>query len=123
MDFNNAHSLSHGQDAAPMAARPAHSHVLIGEVIEIAGSSSQLLLDGNALQSLKGHGDPSIAMAGQVGSQVKIRIGDNWLVAAIRTQKMHQREAGLIIATIDFLGEGDEEVVTGRINNFRHASS
>lgn len=119
MDFNNAHSLSHGQDAAPMAARPAHSHVLIGEVIEIAGSSSQLLLDGNALLSLKSHGDPSIAMAGQVGSQVKIRIGDNWLVAAIRTQKMHQREAGLIIATIDFLGEGDEEVVTGRINNFR----
>ncbi len=58
-------------------------------------------------------------MAGQVGSQVKIRIGDTWLIAGIRTQKMHQREAGLIVAAIDFLGEGDEEKLTGRINNFR----
>src|SRR3546814_15808241 len=32
---------------------------------------------------------------------------------------MHERGEGLIVATIDFLGEGDEEKITGRIHNFR----
>jgi DNA helicase HerA-like ATPase len=121
MDFVHNSQSHHVDDyqapPAPMAI--PQGAIRIGEVIEIAGSSSQLLLDGNVLMSLLDHHDPSIAMAGQVGSQVKIRIGDSWLVAAIRTQKMHQREAGLIVAAIDFLGEGDEEVLTGRINNFR----
>src|SRR3546814_2286947 len=58
-------------------------------------------------------------MAGQVGAQVKIRVGNIWLVASIRDQQMHERGEGLIVATIDFLGEGDEEKITGRIHNFR----
>ncbi len=120
MDFsapqhnNTVHADDH---VAPNAIQ--QQAIRIGEVIEIAGSSSQLLLDAGLLHQLVTHHDPSIAMAGQVGSQVKIRIGQHWLVAAIRTQKMHQREANLIVAAIDFLGEGDEEVLTGRINNFR----
>ncbi|MBX9727657.1 MAG: DUF87 domain-containing protein [Sphingopyxis sp.] len=91
----------------------------IGEVMDIAGSSSQILLDANALRTLADSTDSAVSMAGQVGSQIKIRIGDNWLVAGIRNQKLHGRDAGLIIATIDFLGEGDEELLTGKINNFR----
>jgi uncharacterized protein len=106
-------------EPAPAPKAVPQGAIRIGEVIEIAGSSSQLLLDASMLHSLTGHPDPSVAMAGQVGSQIKIRIGDSWLVAGIRTQKMHQREAGLIVAAIDFLGEGDEEVLTGKINNFR----
>jgi hypothetical protein len=91
----------------------------IGEVIEIAGSSSQVLLDASRLTALMDHSDPSVSMAGQVGSQVKIRMGNCWLVANVRTQRMHQREAGLIVCQIDFLGEGEEERLTGRIYNFR----
>src|SRR5690606_27443044 len=37
----------------------------------------------------------------------------------IRTQKLHRDQGGIIIAAIDFLGEGDEEVLTGNIYNFR----
>jgi hypothetical protein len=120
MDFSapQSHRYDH-QDETPAPKAVQQGAVRIGEVIEIAGSSSQLLLDANVLHELAGHPDPSVAMSGQVGSQVKIRIGDAWLVAGIRTQKMHQRESGLIIAAIDFLGEGDEEVLTGKINNFR----
>ena len=121
MDFMNsqpigdmAEGLQSGR-TAPLAQGALH----IGEVIEIAGSSSQLVLDAAMLHQLAVHQDPAVAMAGQVGSQVKIRIGANWLVAGIRTQKVHPREPGLIIAAIDFLGEGDEEVLTGKINNFR----
>lgn len=101
-----------------MVQRPIE-HLRIGEVIEIAGSSSQVLLDAGRLTSLMEHTDPSISMAGQVGSQVKIRMGKLWLVANVRTQRMHQREAGLIVCQIDFLGEGEEEKLTGRIFNFR----
>ncbi|MFN3819166.1 ATP-binding protein [Blastomonas sp.] len=100
------------------AQRPAEQ-LKIGEVIEIAGSSSQVLLDASRLSALMENPDPSVSMAGQVGSQVKIRMGTRWLVASVRTQRMHQREAGLIVCQIDFLGEGDEEKLTGRIFNFR----
>ena len=58
-------------------------------------------------------------MAGQVGSQIKIRIGSTWLLASIRTQKLHSTEKGVIVAAVDFLGEGDEERLTGKIYNFR----
>ena len=91
----------------------------IGQVAEISGSASQILLDARALADLAEHEDPSIAMAGQVGSQVKVRVGNSWLLASIRTQRMDQRDPSLIIAQVDFLGEGDEERITGKIYNFR----
>jgi uncharacterized protein len=100
------------------AARQNHLH-LIGFVTEIAGSGSQISLDGETLRSLMDHKDPSIAMAGQVGSQIKIRIGNTWLLASIRTQRLHSRDNNIILAAVDFLGEGDEERLTGKIYNFR----
>jgi hypothetical protein len=93
--------------------------ILIGEVIEIAGSGSQIIMDGAILRDLMEHHDTSVAMAGQVGSQVKIRVGRSWLLANIRTQKLADNKSDLIRAFIDFLGEGDEEKLTGRIYNFR----
>lgn len=91
----------------------------IGFVMDIAGSSSQITLDASILTQLMSHADPSIAMAGQVGSQIKIRIGHGWLLASIRTQRMHDRDHGVIMAQVDFLGEGDEDRLTGKISNFR----
>lgn len=122
MDFVPSQPISTPDQGFPqgMNIRPATTDWLrIGEVIEISGSSSQLMLDAAALHGLAANPDPTIAMAGQVGSQIKVRVGNNWLVAGIRNQRMHPRDAGMIIATIDFLGEGDEEVLTGKINNFR----
>lgn len=114
--------ITHGQHApepAPVApiSRPAVHH--IGYVVEIAGSGSQVTLDAQILNELMADSDPSIAMAGQVGSQIKIRVGGTWLLASIRTQKLHPRESGAILAAVDFLGEGDEEKLTGKIFNFR----
>ena len=91
----------------------------IGEVVEIAGSGSKVILDVNILGSLLEHADPTVQMAGQVGSQVKIRVGQTWLLPNIRTQKLHDTHAGVIVAAVDFLGEGDEERLTGDIYNFR----
>jgi uncharacterized protein len=94
------------------------SRVAIGSVLEIAGSASQLLLNKQVVDSLAGHADPSVAMAGQVGSQVKIKIGASWLVASVRSLRLDQA-TGAIVVNIDFLGEGDEERLTGRLYNFR----
>ncbi len=63
--------------------------------------------------------DPSIALAGQVGSQIKIRVGNSWLLANVRNQKQDRRGKGGILANIDFLGEGKEEKLTGRITSFK----
>lgn len=90
----------------------------IGVILEIAGSGSQIALDLERLNECMADADPSIALAGQVGSQVKIRVGSSWLLASVRNQRQDRR-AGGILANIDFLGEGQEEKLTGRIHGFR----
>ena len=91
----------------------------IGRVIEIAGSSSRVCLFADALARLELETDPSLAMAGQVGSQIKIRVGSTWLIANVRTLSVQTDENAMITAQIDFLGEGDEERLTGKIYGFR----
>ncbi len=108
--------------AAPVAnARQTSGGSLhqIGTVVEIAGSGSQISLEASVVNALMAHSDPSIASSGQVGSQVKVRVGNIWLLASIRTQKLHPRDPSMILAQVDFLGEGDEERLTGKIYNFR----
>ena len=104
---------------APATRPAANQQFAIGEVMQISGASSEILIDMQALARLHNHEDPAVTMAAQVGSQIKIRIGSTWLLASIRSQKMQSREQGIIQAQIDFLGEGDEERLTGRIYNFR----
>ena len=112
----NAVAGSVGAQAA--AQSTANSSQPIGVVLEIAGSGSQIALDLQRLSECAGDGDPAIATAGQVGSQVKIKTADGWLLASVRNQKQDRRSNG-ILANIDFLGEGDEEKLTGRIHSFR----
>ena len=91
----------------------------IGVVLEIAGAGSQIAIDLQRMNECCADSDPSISLAGQVGSQVKIRVGNGWLLASVRSQKQDSRSPGGILAAIDFLGEGEEERLTGRIHSFR----
>ena len=100
-------------DTTDNATRP------IGVVLEIAGSGSQIALDLERLSECMADDDPSIGLAGQVGSQIKIRVGNSWLLASVRNQRQDRRANGGIIANIDFLGEGQEEKLTGKIHSFR----
>ena len=106
---------------ASAAASGGHdnSRLPIGVVLEISGSGSQIALDLQRLNECMEDADPSIALAGQVGSQIKIRVGESWLLANVRDQRKDRRTEGGIIAHIDFLGEGAEEKLTGRIHGFR----
>jgi DNA helicase HerA-like ATPase len=91
----------------------------IGVVLEIAGAGSQIALDLERLRECSTDSDPSVALAGQVGGQVKIRVGGSWLLASVRSQKQDSKVRGGVLAAVDFLGEGQEERLTGRIHNFR----
>nr|WP_201026694.1 ATP-binding protein [Sphingobium sp. MI1205] len=101
------------------AYAPPNSAAAIGGVFQIAGSSSKVLIDAACIAALAHDADPCIAMAGQVGSQVKMRVGNSWLIASVRSLALDRQDKGVIIADIDFLGEGDEEKLTGRIYRFR----
>ncbi len=101
------------QKRDPLANSP------IGTVIEIAGSSSQVRLDLNAIAKLTDATDPCLAMGGQVGSQIKVKVGSTWLMANLRTLKVDGDREGSAIGFIDFMGEGDEERLTGKVYNFR----
>ncbi len=102
--------------AAPSPGRPTDP---IGFVAEIAGSRSEVVFDVAALDALAGHDDPVVATAGQVGGQLKVRVGNAWLIASVRSLRLAAGHNDRIVATVDFLGEGDEERLTGKLYNFR----
>lgn len=91
----------------------------IGLVMEIAGSCSQVIFDSAAIAALSDHPDPVVAAGGQVGGQIKVRVGPSWLIANVRALRMEDLNTGRIIASIDFLGEGSEEKLTGKLYQFR----
>ena len=91
----------------------------IGVVLDVSGAGAIIALDAERLGECSEDEDPAVALAGQIGSQVKIRAGENWLLGSVRTQRQDRRGTGGIIAEIDFLGEGAEEKLTGRIHGFR----
>ncbi len=118
---SDAENSSIRTQVAPTAGATVagNATALIGSVIEIAGSGSQVALKLDRLIECSADADPSISLAGQVGSQIKIRVGSSWLLASVRNQRQDVTVPGGIVANIDFLGEGDEERLTGRIYNFR----
>ena len=117
-DFLNEVSSFSAEGEAPAAPvrATAAAPMVIGQVVEIAGSGSQIRLDAAAVTALQSHSDPSISMSGQVGSQVKTAVGNSWLIANVRT--LRAGDAGELIAHVDFLGEGTRDAA-GRMNNFR----
>src|SRR3546814_14911189 len=58
-------------------------------------------------------------MAGQVGSQIKVRVGGLWLLANVRDMRLENPDGDLIVANVDFLGEGIEDPITGNLKGFR----
>jgi DNA helicase HerA-like ATPase len=127
-DAMNLHSFPPPEDGAEAAnIRPAPapkkalvpSHEAIGQIVAIGGSGARVEMAGRRLAELADDPDPSIAMSGQVGSQIKIASHRRWLLANIRALQVIDAEAGTVSADIDFLGEGDEDPATGKLVNFK----
>ena len=123
MNLHNFPSRDDATEAASVAPAPRSAlvprHEPIGQIIEVGGSGACVEISGRRLFELADDKDPSIAMSGQVGSQIKIGAGNRWLLANVRKLKVTDAEAGNITAEIDFLGEGDEDRQTGRLVNFK----
>ncbi|MHA6721961.1 ATP-binding protein [Sphingomonas sp. RS2018] len=121
MDMSQRHAFDTAQ---PVGGGGAIAHGLlagrqIGAVFDISGSSSHVFLDLLAMNALTDDGDAAIANAGQVGSQIKMRVGGTWLVANVRSLRLSETHQDTVIAQVDFLGEGDEERLTGKLYGFR----
>jgi len=91
----------------------------IGRVVDIGGGGASVELELARLNEIAKDDDPSIALSGQVGGHVKLELGNRWLLANVRSLKLHRGEGSLVVAEIDFLGEGEEHEATGRLMNFR----
>jgi hypothetical protein len=104
-------------NAVPLAA--SGKFAPIGYVFQIAGASSRVLLDRASVEAVSADADPVAAAGGSVGSQIKMRVGASWLVANVRALRLEDAAGTMIAADIDFLGEGDEERLTGKLYNFR----
>ncbi len=117
--FQRAIAAATLADAPPTVPPAGGAASAIGVVFAIAGSSSRILLDRSAIAALEDRADPILAAAGQVGSQVKMRVGSVWLVANVRSLRLEDDTGTCVAAEIDFLGEGDETALTGTLHGFR----
>ncbi|MBO9574654.1 MAG: DUF87 domain-containing protein [Sphingobium sp.] len=107
------------ESTAPRAPASEVCSEALGYVSAISGGSARVLIDIGAMENVSGNPDPSVAMAGQVGSQIKMRVGERWIVATVRNLALDTRSTRHILADIDFLGEGEIDGQTGRIASFR----
>ncbi len=110
------HHLDRIRPASAATAPTTFVPAVIGTLSAIGGASSEVVFDPAALETLAGHADPAVAGSGTVGSQIKMRSGTAWLIANVRALRL---EAGNVLAQVDFLGEGDEEKLTGKLYSFR----
>jgi len=124
-DMMNFQSLPRTEEAEELAPTirpvlmPAPRHGSIGRVVEIGGGTARIELAASRLSEISRDPDPSVALSGQVGGHVKLEVGQRWLLANVRTLKMHEGEGDTVVAQIDFLGEGEEHEQTGKLINFR----
>jgi uncharacterized protein len=88
----------------------------LGRVLEIAGAGAQVSLDGH-MMSLVRKANGVGAPPGSIGSHVKIRVNNRWVLGQIRTLHLAQADSDLVLGTIDFIGEGAD--LNDRLINFR----
>jgi DNA helicase HerA-like ATPase len=122
MNFQNLPKVEDSEELAPTIrpiVRRAPQSGPIGRVVQVGGGSGRVELEVGRLAEVAKDPDPSIALSGQVGGNIKLEAGPRWLLANVRSLKLHDGEGGLVVAEIDFLGEGEEQEQTGRLINFR----
>lgn len=111
------------EGTAPVTVADGYGHEPIGVVLEISGAGSRVAFDLERLHEIAADADPSVALSGQVSSQIKIRVGKDggggWLLASVRNQKQDGKMTGGVLSDVDFLGEGQVERLTGRLHGFR----
>ena len=97
---------------------PKANGTTIGRIREIDGGSAVCRFDLSDLQSIRDHDDETVATSGQIGSQVKVQVGNFWLLGNVRNLRADPQKEDAVLANVDFLGEG-VEAPDGTISGFR----
>jgi uncharacterized protein len=109
-----ARAAAQAPDARPEAAvSNALAQCRIGIVTQVAGGHAHGALDRDMLQQTREHIDPAVAMAGQIGSFLKARVGSNWVFASVKSVRLADdnniQSAAPLLAELDFIGESSPE--------------
>ena len=92
--------MENGIEAAPLG------EIEIGRVLEISSAGARAMLDATMLAAL---GQEGPAQPGAIGSHLKLRVGNKWVVAQVSALRREEADGDLIVAALDFVGEGDAE--------------
>ena len=90
-----------------VAAITAGDAMELGRVLEIAGAGAKVSLDGHMMGMVRkanGLGAPP----GSIGSHVKIRVNNRWVLGQIRSLHLAQADSDLVMGTIAFVGKGSD---------------
>jgi DNA helicase HerA-like ATPase len=87
----------------------------VGRITAVAGSGATLRLDRQLLTLLARDDDPSVAMAGEIGSMLKMAVAGRCVIGSVHDLGDSDGEIG---ARISFLGEGAIDDA-GNITGFR----
>src|SRR3569833_2497997 len=105
-----------GIHARIVGAITAGDAMELGRVLEITGAVAQVSLDGQMMTLVrKANGDG--APPGSIGSHVKMRVGNRWVLGQIRNLRLAQADSDLVLGMIEFVGEGAD--VNDRLQYFR----
>ncbi len=91
----------------------AGQDLFIGELQTIDTASAVAQLDMARLVSVRQAGDTALASAGTVGSLVKMKVGELFLIASIREIKTASPGAAHAETALEFIGEGVQSAGAG----------
>jgi len=86
------------EKSASLAATP------LGRIETVSGGGAETRLNPQLLELMARDADPAVAMAGEIGSMIKMMVAGRCVIAAIHSLG---HEGGEISARISFLGEGE----------------
>jgi DNA helicase HerA-like ATPase len=95
--------------AASLAATP------LGRIENVSGGGAETRLNPQLLELMARDGDPAVAMAGEIGSLLKMSVAGRCVIASVHSLG---HEGGEIAAHISFLGEGHLDEA-GHVAGFR----
>ena len=95
--MNDITAGSSFEKAASLAASP------LGRIERVSGSDAEVRLNPQLLELMSRDADSTVAMAGEIGSMLRMLVAGRCIIASIHTLGS---EGGEITARISFLGEG-----------------
>ncbi|MEM8800418.1 MAG: DUF87 domain-containing protein [Pseudomonadota bacterium] len=93
----------------------------IGRVSDVSGSGCTFLFDKEALDAAQTEGELGLTQSGQLGSYLKVRIGDRWAFGVVSslTRSDRSSDEGALSGVLDFVGEADTSADGTSISKFQ----